>query len=239
MNPDHRERAILYRLYHSFKNTPYASRRLIVQAVQFSEVQRYTRLFTVDKLTYTKLNDKTRAAINCVTTAGINYIPTQVPTYCNGSLSFFRNDSSLIDKFLTFDKAHSNGRLCCKLFKGGDIGLIYELLYHWRAVFKKDTNRVKCALVFTYSHLTLNNTGEGWEVRLPDNHTLSQAEENHLREYALTYCNLYDDVLASKGIAGQEDQGHDDEEEQPPELEAATLATANSIINGLGDWQDE
>jgi hypothetical protein len=34
-NPDLRERAIVDRIYHSFKNTPYANRRLIVQA-QFS-----------------------------------------------------------------------------------------------------------------------------------------------------------------------------------------------------------
>jgi len=142
VNPDLRERAIVDRLYHPFKNTPYANRRFIVQAVQFSEVQRYTHLFALEKLTYTKLNDKTRHAINCVTTAGITYIPTQVPTYCSGSLSFFHNGSSRIDQFLTFDKAHSNGRLCCKLFKGGDIGLIYEVLYHWRAVFKKRTSVV-------------------------------------------------------------------------------------------------
>ena len=83
-----------------------------------------------------------------------------------------------IDQFLKFGGAHRNGRLCCKLFKGGDIGLIYELLFHWRTIFKKELGRVKCALVITYSHLTLNNTGEGWEVRLPSNHTLTEGEED-------------------------------------------------------------
>jgi hypothetical protein len=38
-NLDLRERAIVDRIYHSFKNTPYDNRRLIVQAVQFSEVR--------------------------------------------------------------------------------------------------------------------------------------------------------------------------------------------------------
>ena len=88
-----------------------------------------------------------------MTTAGIRLIPSQVPTYSSGSLSFFRDDSSLIDQFLKFNRSHRNGRLCCKLFKGGDIGLIFELLFHWRTIFKKELGRVKCALVFTYSHL--------------------------------------------------------------------------------------
>jgi hypothetical protein len=154
-NSDLRERVIVDRIYHSFKNTPYANRRLIVQAVQFSEVKQYTRNFAQDKLKFTKLSENTRKALNCVTTAGIRSIPSQVPTHSSGSLSlsFFRDDSSLIDQFLKFGGAHRNGRLCCKLFKGGDIGLIYELLFHWRAVFKKDLGRVKCALIFTYIHL--------------------------------------------------------------------------------------
>lgn len=236
MNPDLRERAIVDRVYHSFKNTPYANRRLIVQAVQYSEIQRYTRKFRLAKLSFTKINEKTRKALNCVTTAGIHQIPSQVPTYCNGSLSFFRDDSNLIDQFLSFETAHTNGRLCCKLFKGGDIGLIYELLYHWRAVHKKDTGRVKCALVFTYSHLTLNNTGQGWEVRLPGNHTLTPSEERQLREFALTYSNVYDDVIANKEVAGttcEEEPGEEGKQE-----EEATAITADSIINGLGEWQD-
>ena len=243
VNPDLRERAIVDRFYHSFKNTPYCNRRLIVQAVQYSEIQRYSRLFKSGTLTLTKINDSTRKAINCVTTAPISFIPTTVPTYSTGSLSFFRDDTSLIDQFLAFERTHTNGRFCCKLFKGGDIGLIYDIRYHWRAVYKKELQRVKCALVFTYSHLTLNNTGDGWEVRLPGNHTLDPAEEIRLREFALTYQNLYDDVLANKSIAGtacKEELGHDSEEEQhDEEHESATAATADSIINGVGDWQDE
>jgi hypothetical protein len=75
-NPDLRERAIDDRIYHSFKNTPYAyaNRRLIVQAVQFSEMQQYTRNFAKDKLKFTNLSDNTRKALNCVTTAGIRHI---------------------------------------------------------------------------------------------------------------------------------------------------------------------
>ena len=60
-NPDLRERAIVDRIYHSFKNTPYANRRLIVQAVQFSEVRQYTRNFAQDKLKFTKLSAGTRS----------------------------------------------------------------------------------------------------------------------------------------------------------------------------------
>jgi hypothetical protein len=48
------------RVYHSFKNMPYANRRLIVQAVQYSEIQRYTRKFKHAGLTFTKINGKTR-----------------------------------------------------------------------------------------------------------------------------------------------------------------------------------
>ena len=235
-NPDLRERAIVDRIYHSFKNTPYANRRLIVQAVQFSEVRQYTRNFTQDKLKFTKLSAGTRKALSCVTTAGILAIPSQVPTYSSGSLSFFRDDSSLIDQFLKFGGAHRNGRLCCKLFKGGDIGLIYELLFHWRTIFKKELGRVKSVLGFTYSHLTLNNTGEGWEVRLPSNHTLTEGEEDQLRDFALSYSNLFDDVIALKVAAGSENEKEVDEEDS---AEPEEDTTAEDIIKGLGGWQDE
>jgi hypothetical protein len=123
-----------------------------------------------------------------------------------------------------------------QIFKGGDIGLIYELLFHWRTIFKKELGRVKCALVFTYSHLTLNNTGEGWEVRLPSNRTLTEGEVDQLRALALSYSNLFDDVIALKVAAGSESEkelveedGAEPEEDTP----------AEDIIADLGSWQDE
>jgi hypothetical protein len=123
------------------------------------------------------------------------------------------------------------------LFTGGDIGLIYELLFHWRAIFKKELGRVKCALGFTHIHLTLNNTGEGWEVRLPSNHTLTEGEEDQLRDFAHSYINLFDDVLALKVTAGSESEKELDEEDGAEPEEDTTAV--EDIIAGLGSWQDE
>jgi hypothetical protein len=107
-------------------------------------------------------------------------------------------------------------------------------------VYKKDIGRVKCALVFTYSHLTLNNTGGGWEVHLPENHALTPTQERQLREFALTYSNVYDDVIANKGVAGTACEEEPEQEEgQEQQEEAATDAKSDGIINGVGDWQDE
>ena len=89
---------------------------------------------------------------------------------------------------------------------------------------------------FTYSHLTLNNTGEGWEVRLPSNHTLTEGEEDQLRDFALSYSNLFDDVIALKVAAGSENEKEVDEEDS---AEPEEDTTAEDIIKGLGGWQDE
>ena len=95
---------------------------------------------------------------------------------------------------------------------------------------------MKSALVFTYSHLTLNNTGEGWEVRLPSNHTLTEGEEDQLRDFALSYSNLFDDVIALKVATGSENEKELDEEDS---AEPEEDTTAEDIIKGLGGWQDE
>jgi hypothetical protein len=68
----------------------------------------------------------------------------------------------------------------------------------------------------------LNNTGVGWEVRLrlPGNHTLTPTEERQLREFAITYSNLYDDVIANKGVAGTACEEEPGEEGKQQEKEA-------------------
>ena len=90
------------------------------------------------------------------------------------SLTFFGDNVDLVALFARFGYVQKNGRAQYKLHIRSDISLLYDISVVWRANYRKDTQRVKCAAAFEYSYLTLNRTDEGFEVRLPHTTTSLQ-----------------------------------------------------------------
>ena len=233
VHPELRCRAIADRFFNAVKSTPYAFRRLIVQALDSSEIRHYCKLFLTLGTNQANINKRTREAINCVYKGPRLHIPEKVCIFWSGVVSIIGSTAIPLEKFCSFNQSHANGRLCAKRFKGGDIGLIYQVNVTWRLIYRSALHRVKSAAVFTFSHLTINRTSSGYEVRLPDNHKLPADQEERLRQVALQYAHLFDDVVL---------QDDDDpvvaEAQTDPETELEGRV-ADDILAGKGEWARE
>jgi hypothetical protein len=95
VNPDLRFDDVRLRLYNSIGYTPYSGRKIYIKAVQFSEIQYWTKGFKRVSLTFTKIAQKTGAALACVAHAGIRDLPSRVPTLYKASLTFFGDNVDL------------------------------------------------------------------------------------------------------------------------------------------------
>ena len=233
VQPELRSRAIADRFYNAVKSTPYAHQRLIVQAVHGTEIRHYCKDFTKLTQNQCKVNKATRAAINCIYKGPLLCIPENVCIYWRAGVTLIGSKADVLENFCSFQQTHLHGRLCAKRFKGGDIGLIYQVTVTWRSVYRKTLHRVKTAAVFTFSHLTLNKTSRGYEVRLPDNHRLNRDFEARLRLIALSYSELFDDVL----LEDDDDTGVADAEAEPETHLQGQVA--DDILAGKGDWAAE
>jgi hypothetical protein len=235
VNPNLRLRAIADRLFNSVKTTPYSSRRVIVQAVEESEVRAWFKGALTIGTTWTKIGKKTRTALDNIYRGRKHYIPDEICTVYKAGTSIIGGTRDTLEGLTDFSQSHEFGRLCAKRFKGGNIGLIYELKVFWRSVFKSKLQRVKTAAVITFSHLTLNKHSGGYVVRLPDFHGLLKSQEAKLRDIALTYSKLFDD---------NEDGTETDDDNVIPEAAAdpesqLEARLAERIMQGTGDWAKE
>ena len=186
----------------------------------------------------TNIVEKTRQALSCVAEAGLTYIPAQVPTVYKASLTFFGDNVDLLASFARFGYVHTNGREQYKLHIRSDISLLYEISVVWRAAYRTDTRRCKCAAAFKYSYLTLNKTDGGFEVRLPDNHELTEKQEGDLRAYALANQDVFDDVIGKRALAPiSAHSDHQGQEEEPPSKSEDEQAEKH--LQGSGDWARE
>jgi hypothetical protein len=161
VNPDIRYNAVRDRFYKAIGSTPYFNRRIVVQAVAFTEIVNWCQLFLpVLPAKSLKIPKKTQKAIKTVVTR-LRCIPDTITTFYNGKLSIWGQTGLKLEKFLQLAHSHELGRFNCKRLRGGDIAIIYDVEVHWRSRYYKKLNRAKSAAVFTFSHCNLNRTASG------------------------------------------------------------------------------
>jgi hypothetical protein len=236
VNPDRRLVALRDRLYKAVKSTPYANRRVVIQAVSYTEVAHWCKVFLkVTPSKSIKLPKRTKEAVEKLSSNFRERIPDAVQTFYHGKLSIWGATALKLETFLQFAYSHVLGRFNCKRIRGGDIALVYEIEVHWRSRYTKVNNRVRTAAVFTFSHCNLNKTTDGYTVRLPQFHGLTIEREASLRAIVLRYSNLFDHVVGIEEFDFDEEPDEEEACEDPASLEAR----AQAIIQGSGNWQDE